>query len=230
MIGVLALIAVFAIAIGILMALHQAGRAGTINDVIQEQCEKHKLTIARRIHRTFHTDEYGVEHGDASAELTYFLDNVIMPALKAHQIAFQPQEYQAALDHIASTLQRITTPEDMAQVISPDFSDDMTGEEYEQFVAGLLTESGWSVAGTATTGDQGVDLIAERDSRRVAVQCKRYSGTVGNGAVQEAATGMQHYGCSEAWVVSNADYTPSARQLAATTGVRLLHHTELAAL
>ncbi len=58
-------------------------------------------------------------------------------------------------------------------------------------------------------------------------QCKKYAQPVGNGAVQEIAAGKQHEQADIAAVVSNATYTPSAKQLAGTTGVYLLHYSEL---
>jgi restriction system protein len=70
------------------------------------------------------------------------------------------------------------------------------------------------------------DIIAERDGKRIVVQCKFYSKPVGNKAVQEAAARL-HGRADKAIVVSNAAYTKAARQLAGTTGVILLHHDDL---
>ena len=64
----------------------------------------------------------------------------------------------------------------------------------------------------------------------MALQCKLYSNPVGNKAVQEVAAGrvLQHakYGA----VVTNSTFTPSAWELAASNGIHLLHHTDLAQL
>jgi restriction system protein len=50
---------------------------------------------------------------------------------------------------------------------------------------------------------------------------------VGNKAVQEAVAGRAHYGAQFSGVVSNATFTPSAKQLAASNAVLLLHFSEL---
>jgi restriction system protein len=91
-----------------------------------------------------------------------------------------------------------------------------------------LRRAGWDARLTTITGDQGTDIIAERDGKRVVVQCKFYSKPVGNKAVQEVAAAKQHERADQAVVVSNAAYTKAARQLAGTTGVFLLHHDDLA--
>ncbi len=80
---------------------------------------------------------------------------------------------------------------------------------------------------TAVTGDQGADVLAERNGVRLVLQCKLYNQPVGNKAVQEVYAARNFQGCDIAAVVSNAAFTPSARQIAATTGVHLLHHDQL---
>jgi restriction system protein len=111
--------------------------------------------------------------------------------------------------------------------VSANISNVSTGIEYEVYCAEALRRAGWDARLTAVTGDQGTDIIAERDGKRVVVQCKFYSSPVGNKAVQEAAAARLHERADQAIVVSNAAYTKSARQLAGTTGVILLHHDDL---
>jgi HJR/Mrr/RecB family endonuclease len=57
---------------------------------------------------------------------------------------------------------------------------------------------------------------------RIAVQAKRYTARVGNGAIQELLGGMAYYNCSRGIVVTTSDFTRSAKELAAkVTGVEL---------
>src|SRR5690606_1984973 len=107
--------------------------------------------------------------------------------------------------------------------------DSMTGHDYERFVGNLVGDCGWGVQVTKGSGDQGADVIAERDGVRVVIQCKLYASTVGNKAVQEVYAAKTFYDCDYACVVSNAGYTPSARKIASRTGVHLLHHDEIGA-
>jgi restriction system protein len=91
----------------------------------------------------------------------------------------------------------------------------------------LEQEAGWRAALTPGSGDQGADIIAEKDGRRVVVQCKFYNGTVGNKAVQEAYAAAAFQDAPYAVVVTNSIYTKSAHQLAHKNGVLLMHHTDL---
>lgn len=98
----------------------------------------------------------------------------------------------------------------------------LSGEEFEQYVALLLGDLGFRhIELTRAGGDQGVDVLAERAGKRYAVQCKHYSGAVGNAAVQEAFAGARFYDCDEAVVICTGAFTRAARELAASTGVRL---------
>lgn len=80
---------------------------------------------------------------------------------------------------------------------------------------------------TKRSRDQGVDVVASRDGIRVVIQCKLYTGPVGNKAVQEVSAGRAHEQAHFGMVVSNSRYTPSAESLAKTNRVLLLHHRDL---
>ena len=98
----------------------------------------------------------------------------------------------------------------------------LDGPEFEAYVALVLADNGFKhVEITKGSGDQGVDILAERGGRTYAVQCKNYAGAVGNFAVQEAYAGAQFYGCDAAAVICPGSFTRGAKELAQSTGVIL---------
>lgn len=97
------------------------------------------------------------------------------------------------------------------------------GHDFEQWVAERLELHGWRAVVTAGSGDQGLDIIARRDGRKIGVQCKRYAGAVGNKAVQEAFSGRAYHRVDAAVVITTGHYTESAKALSRKTGVHLLH-------
>lgn len=100
--------------------------------------------------------------------------------------------------------------------------DKMEGHEFEQFTASLLRKLGYErVEVTPGSGDQGVDVIAVKDGKRYAIQCKRYSQKLGNKPVQEVFAGKTIYGCSIAVVLTNNYFTEGAKEAARATGVEL---------
>lgn len=105
---------------------------------------------------------------------------------------------------------------------SSDSIDKMEGIEFERFCARLLAANGYeNVEVTSCSGDQGVDILCEKDRVSYAIQCKRFDSLVGNGAVQEVYAGRQLYHCNVGVVMTNSDFTTSARELAEATGVAL---------
>lgn len=104
------------------------------------------------------------------------------------------------------------------------------GFEFEKWVADRLNDNGWVAYATQGSGDQGVDVIATREDMTIGIQCKRYSGSVGNKAVQEIYAGAQHMGLERSVVVSNSKYTKSAIELAKTTGTLLISDDALSDL
>jgi restriction system protein len=107
--------------------------------------------------------------------------------------------------------------------------DAMTGTEFENYVAARLRRAAWQVTFTSVTGDYGVDLIAEKDGKSVAIQCKRHGNPVGVAAVQQVVSGARHHGCTKSIVVSNQEFTQAAKQLAFTHGCQLIGRRALQA-
>lgn len=100
--------------------------------------------------------------------------------------------------------------------------DKLSGTEFEQWLIAAIRQAGIVDAKpTKRTGDQGADIIV-RQGRTIVIQAKCYRQSVGNGAVQEVHGAKQHYAADEAWVVTNSTFTRSARELATSTGVRLV--------
>lgn len=95
------------------------------------------------------------------------------------------------------------------------------GWGFEQHVKRLLIKHGYRVTETPGSGDFGVDLIATKEGRKLAVQVKNHAKPVGVSAVQEVASGRQFYGADDAWVVSRSGFTERAKQLAKVTQVQL---------
>lgn len=99
--------------------------------------------------------------------------------------------------------------------------------QFERYCVDLLNASGWDARGTQASGDQGVDVIAMHGNVKAVFQCKKYSQAVGNAAVQEIIAGKVFEQAQVGALISNATFTASAKQLAFSTGVFLLHHSEL---
>ena len=102
-----------------------------------------------------------------------------------------------------------------------------TGIDYENYIEAILAESNFVVSRTPTTGDQGVDLIATKNGKRIAIQCKYYSKPVGNKAVQEVIAGRDYYECEHACVVSNNTFTLAAKKLASVSNILLLNENNI---
>jgi restriction system protein len=104
---------------------------------------------------------------------------------------------------------------------------EMSGTEFEDYVATVARTCGLPVIMTPLSGDWGVDLIVGRRPDRLAIQCKRVSRPVGPAAVQEVVAGAPMQDCTRTMVVTNQDYTPAARRLAELHGCELVGGAQL---
>ena len=100
--------------------------------------------------------------------------------------------------------------------------DALSGIDFEVLISQVLQEAGYRVSGTPRTGDQGADVIAEINGKRIIIQAKRYSGVVGNKAVQEVFAAKTFYRGDLAIVVTSSEFSRSAVELAQQNSVVLV--------
>jgi len=109
--------------------------------------------------------------------------------------------------------------------------DYMSGKEFENFIAQLFADLGFSVKKTFYVRDFGVDLLAkDKKGNLIAVQCKRSKNKVGVKAIQEIVAGGAFYKADELLVITNNFFTDSAIRLAKANHVLLVDRTFLKVL
>lgn len=97
--------------------------------------------------------------------------------------------------------------------------------EFEELVEDLFKGLGYEAEVTAKSGDYGVDVLAEKDRDRVAIQVKNYSpgNNVGAQAVQQLIGAMAYegYQANKGIIVTTSDYTVRALEQAKGSPVEL---------
>jgi hypothetical protein len=96
------------------------------------------------------------------------------------------------------------------------------GIEYERAVRDALSLVGFQAELTSATNDRGVDVLAELDGLRFAVQCKAHGKPIGVKGVQEVVAGMRMHRCDYAAVFSESGFTNAAYELARENQCALL--------
>ena len=106
--------------------------------------------------------------------------------------------------------------------------DKMDGHQFEYACADILKANGYKhVKVTRSSGDFGVDVIAEKDKVRYAIQCKRYNHKLDNTPIQEVVGGLAYYQCDKGAVMTNQYFTEPAKQLAQVNDIKLLDRDTL---
>ncbi|NPD68008.1 hypothetical protein HN018_11600 [Lichenicola cladoniae] len=198
----------------------------------------HQRTLQIRKLQLVGVDAYGtIDLARWNKERAYFYKTRIMPLLAANALDDQwllingdvEHRLELAASAPGSALGRSEAIRERFVSDPRIFDPRMEPADYERHCAILLRAAGWKAQVTAASGDQGTDVLARRAGRSLVLQCKLYSSPVGNSAVQAISAARLHQRADLAAVVSNASFTPAARQLARTNGVYLIHHEELRA-
>jgi restriction system protein len=198
---------------------------------IESAVSKHRVALVRQRRMLVRLDPYGNEIlGAWNKEVAHFVESVILPTLT--QSEFETAQNTATLNAMLDKLLFDPVAKAVKEKAAGDreFNSSMLPKEFEAHCAMVLSSVGWHATTTKATGDQGADVVAEKEGHRVVLQMKLLSTPVGNKAVQEAHSAKSHYKASAAVVVTNSSFTPSAQQLAQSTGVLLLHHSDLSEL
>lgn len=110
------------------------------------------------------------------------------------------------------------------------YIDTLEGIEFEHYMAQLLIKLGYTTKVTQSTQDDGADVLAEKDGIKYVFQCKNYSSTVGNKAVQEVYSAKGIYKYDKGIVVTNNFFTRQAEQTASSLDIDLWDRNSLKVL
>lgn len=145
--------------------------------------------------------------------------------LKDNNLEIQIKEKENQTQVLTETIQRLKkeksnlkeTIEELEEIkyfkkeTTSEYIDSLEGIEFESFITQLLKYLGFNnVYKTPKSGDYGVDIIAEKNNVKYAIQCKRYINAVGNKAIQEVYSGKDFYECHVAIVATNSYFTNNA--------------------
>lgn len=195
-------------------------------DYIKSKAREYKEALAKKRTQLVTKDDYGdIDDSKWKAEIVKFFNKKIRSI--PGEMALTTEDKIISGEEIARIIDCVAKEGQKEQLDLFSYSDDMDGIAYEHFCASLLRDDGWDAVVSQASNDQGADIIAERDGIKVAIQCKKYSSPVGNKAIQEVSASKFHYGAQHAVVVTNNSFTTSAKQLANSVSVYLMHHSEL---
>ncbi|MBQ6319269.1 MAG: restriction endonuclease [Lachnospiraceae bacterium] len=113
---------------------------------------------------------------------------------------------------------------------TPDLSilDALESHDFEYFCADILSYNGFTgIKVTSGSGDYGIDILCKKGGSSYAIQCKCYSGNVGNHAVQEAVSGKIYYKQDYAVVMTNSHFTKAAMETARLTDALLWERSDV---
>ncbi len=198
---------------------------------IREFVKFHFAALITKRNQLVYLGDYGQWIFTAwNKELTYFTNNILIPNLDEKLLEkacwWDGKGWiMYAVDDIILEIAVERDKEKVSNRVNLDIQKHSikTGEDFEQYIATLLSNAGFNIKNTPRSGDQGVDLIASKGSYTFVIQCKYFSKPVGNKAVQEIIAGKVYYNCPNGVVVTNNNYTASARKLASNADIILTY-------
>lgn len=101
----------------------------------------------------------------------------------------------------------------------------MTPEQFEHFVANLFSEMGYVAKVSSLSNDWGIDVIATKDTEKIAIQAKKYGGSsrsVNRRMIMELYGAAAYQDCTSAVLATDGDVLPDAVTVAKKLGIKIL--------
>jgi restriction system protein len=216
---------IIGLATSLLCGSPESNSTGTRRHVValtRKHAKTHLKTLRIKKSQMIFIDDYGVLVDKGfEKELDYFIDRVIAPSLDG----VSWRTYRR--DMIAVIKERIDEHSGPNSASASSSEIPTNPIAFERWCIGRLADAGWQARPTPATGDQGADCVATKDDLRIVLQCKLHASPCGNKAVQEASAARNHYQAEHGIVVATNGFTKSARHLAATNNIHLIHADQL---
>ena len=91
----------------------------------------------------------------------------------------------------------------------------LSPEDFERLIAELFTIYGYQAQVSGGNSDHGVDVVVtNEEEEKWIVQCKRYSGSVGEPVVRDLFGTMGHEGATRAYLITTGSFTRQAMEWA----------------
>lgn len=103
----------------------------------------------------------------------------------------------------------------------------MTGVEFEKYLADIFMKKGYSVNLTKASGDHGIDLQIYRSGVMGVVQCKQWEETVGEPHLRDFLGAMVHCGARFGFFVTTSSFTLQAKSFARGKNIQLVDGRQL---
>jgi restriction system protein len=103
----------------------------------------------------------------------------------------------------------------------------LKGVKFEKALARLYTDMGYSVHQTKGSGDEGIDLVLYKDSKKIIVQCKGHEKPIGVGVIRDLYGTMMHSGAESSVLACPIGFTEGVRKFAKGKPMELLAAKEL---
>ena len=101
----------------------------------------------------------------------------------------------------------------------------MTPDQYEKYVANYFQNKGYKVKQTPYSNDYGVDVFAEKNKEKIAIQAKMFSNSnrkINRQMVMEFYGAKDFFNCNKGIIVTDGEIIQNAKDVADKLGIEIL--------
>jgi hypothetical protein len=130
-------------------------------------------------------------------------------------------KYKEAYSSYKSALFKFDQEEEKKKRMELKWWMNLDGHAFEREFTALLKRKGYSAHNTRHSGDEGVDIYAEKDNTSIIIQCKAHKRYISPATVRELYGTLTHKEADEAWLVVTSGFTVGATAFVEGKPIRL---------
>lgn len=113
------------------------------------------------------------------------------------------------------------------EIAKLDFWMSLTGHQFEDAVAAIFRRVGYDAKVSKQGGDGGVDIVLQKDEKRIAVQCKAHKMPIGPSVARDLLGTIAHFGFDEGIIASRSGFTRGVYEFTRDKPIALMDLTDI---
>jgi len=120
-------------------------------------------------------------------------------------------------------------PVDIRKIKTINEIDQLSGLDFEKYVAYMFQKKGYKTELTKESHDRGADIIAEKGKECIIIQAKRQKKSVSKQALYDVYFARKSYKGTSACIVTNSELTAQAMNVANENGIQVYDRSKIRA-
>lgn len=159
-----------------------------------------------------------------------FMINEQLSKLEPFKKELTKDEFESTIKNYHSSIDEIIEKENKHKTIAKKVEQlyELTPREFEEWTANLFNSLGYEkITLTPQSNDKGIDVLAEKNGMKIAVQCKKFKGLVVSPDIQKFIGAIKYAEVDKGFLITTGTYSVEAEKMAISSSIEIYDKVRL---